>query len=103
MYTTIKQRETKKNIGVIHIEKFWQHIGIVWPTQHISSQKLITMKTLLSTAFLSIVLLTFASTESRATKETVNGKSFSTPVQDTIPKKDTLRKDTLRRDTLRLF
>jgi hypothetical protein len=61
------------------------------------------MKTLLSTAFLSIVLLTFASTESRATKETVKGKSFSTPVQDTIPKKDTLRKDTLRRDTLRLF
>lgn len=59
------------------------------------------MKTLLSTAFLSIVLLSFASTETRASKETINGKTYSA-VQDTIPKKDTIRKDTLKRDTMRL-
>jgi hypothetical protein len=62
-----------------------------------------TLKTLLGTAFLSAVLLSFAGTESHATKQTVNGKSYSSPVQDTIPKKDTIRKDTVKRDTMRLF
>ena len=62
------------------------------------------MKTLLSTAFMSLVLLSFASPENRtAKKETVNCAVYSTPAQDTVPKKKdtTTRRDTLRRDTLR--
>lgn len=60
------------------------------------------MKALLSTVFLSVVLLSFAGTESNA-KETVKGKVYSTQVQDTIPKKDTILKDTIKRDSVRLF
>ncbi|MBN8879998.1 MAG: hypothetical protein E6Q24_11855 [Chitinophagaceae bacterium] len=63
------------------------------------------MKTLLCTACLSLVLLSFASTDSRSVKkETSNCAAYSSPAQDTIPKKDTSnRKDTIRRDTLRFF
>jgi len=59
------------------------------------------MKTLLSTAFLSLVFLSFAGTESNA-KETVKGKVYSIQ-QDTIPKKDTILKDTVKRDSVVLF
>lgn len=61
------------------------------------------MKTLLSTAFLSLVLLSFAGTGSKDSTQVLNGKAYSAPVQDTIPKKDTIRKDTITRDTLRVF
>lgn len=61
------------------------------------------MKTLFCAAFLSLVLLSFASPENRSVKkETLNSASYSSPTQDTVPKKDTsTRRDTLRRDTLR--
>lgn len=61
------------------------------------------MKTLFCTAFLSLVLLSFASTDSRSVKkETLNCTGYSSsPAQDTVPKKDTsIRKDTLKKDTL---
>lgn len=60
------------------------------------------MKTLLCSAFLSLVLLAFASPEKKTMETgTLNVSAASLPAMDTVPKKDTIRKDTIARDTFR--